>query len=253
MKSQKYGNLTVNIYESRHSAGIDAAHRGAEIIKRLLEKQEYVNIIFAAAPSQNDTLEALINEKGVDWSRCRAFHMDEYVGFPKEKRESFGSYLNEHIFSHLPFASVNYINGAAKAVSEEVARYTELLIKYPTDIVFLGIGENAHIAFNDPGVADFNDSRLVKLVRLDEKCRKQQVHDGCFPTLDDVPCDAFTLTVPALFRAKSLICTVPCATKADAVRLTAEGEISEKIPASIMRLHSDAVMYCDKESGKYLL
>ncbi len=245
--------LTVKIFENRAKAGMDAARDGANAIRELLAKQDYVNIIFAAAPSQNDTLAALFEEKDIDWSRCRAFHMDEYVGFAKEKPESFGSYLYEHVFGKLPFAEVHYVNGANPDPEAECIRYGELLTKYPTDIVFLGIGENAHIAFNDPWVADFNDPKRVKTVPLDETCRTQQVHDGCFPTLDDVPTHAFTLTIPSLTAAKVMICTVPAATKAEAVYNTVTKDISPDYPATIMRLHSNATMYCDSDSGAKLL
>ncbi len=245
--------LTVKIFENRAKAGADAARDGANAIRELLAKQDYVNIIFAAAPSQNDTLAALFEEKDIDWTRCRAFHMDEYVGFPKEKEQSFGHYLYEHVFGKLPFAEVHYVNGANPDPAAECVRYGELLTKYPTDIVFLGIGENAHIAFNDPWVADFNDPARVKTVPLDETCRTQQVHDGCFPTLDDVPTHAFTLTIPSLTAAKVMICTVPAATKAEAVYNTVNQEISPDYPSTIMRLHNNATMYCDSDSGAKLL
>ncbi|MBQ7336636.1 MAG: glucosamine-6-phosphate deaminase [Clostridia bacterium] len=245
--------LAVQIYQTRAEAGKDAARDGANAIRELLAKQEWVNIIFAAAPSQNDTLAALFEEPGIDWTRCRAFHMDEYVGFPKEKEQSFGYYLYEHVFGKLPFGEVHYVNGANPNPEAECKRYGDLLTKYPTDVVFLGIGENAHIAFNDPWVADFNDPQKVKLVPLDETCRNQQVHDGCFATLADVPTHAFTLTIPSLTAAKVMICTVPAATKANAVYSTVNAEISADVPATVMRLHNNAVMYCDAESGAQLL
>ena len=245
--------LTVKVFENRALAGKDAARDGANAIRELLAKQDFVNIIFAAAPSQNDTLAALFEEKDIDWTRCRAFHMDEYVGFPKEKEQSFGHYLYEHVFGKLPFHEVHYVNGANPDPEAECVRYGELLTKYPADIVFLGIGENAHIAFNDPWVADFNDPKKVKLVPLVETCRTQLVHDGCFPTLADVPTHAFTLTIPSLTAAKVMICTVPAATKAEAVYNTVNAEISADVPATIMRLHSNATMYCDDDSGAKLL
>lgn len=245
--------LSVKIYENRAEAGKDAARDGANAIRELQKTQEWVNIIFAAAPSQNDTLAALFKEEGIDWTRCRAFHMDEYVGFPKEKEESFGHYLYEHVFGKLPFGEVHYVNGANPDPEAECVRYGDLLTKYPTDIVFLGIGENAHIAFNDPWVADFNDPKKVKLVPLDEMCRNQQVHDGCFATIDDVPTHAFTLTIPSLTAAKVMICTVPAATKAEAVYNTVNAEITADVPATIMRLHNNATMYCDPDSGARLL
>ena len=245
--------LTVKKADSRAEMGRIAAADCAETLRKLLSEKETVSMIFAAAPSQNDTLSALLAEEGIDWTRVRAFHMDEYVGFGKECPQSFGTYLYDHVFGKLPFGEVHYINGAAEDPEAECARYAQLLTDYPTDIVFLGIGENAHIAFNDPWIADFNDPKLVKLVPLDEVCRNQQVHDGCFPTLDDVPTHAFSLTVPALVKAKHMFCTVPCATKAEAVYLTATAPINEDVPATAMRNHPHAVMYCDQDSGAKIL
>lgn len=253
LKTLKADKMEFRVFDTRAESGKDAAKDGAAVIRKLLAEKDFVNIIFAAAPSQNDTLAALINEPDIDWKRVRAFHMDEYVGFGKEKKESFGSYLYEHIFGKVPFGEVNYIHGDAKNPEEECERYSALLKKYPTDIVFLGIGENAHIAFNDPWVADFNDPKMVKLVPLDEVCRNQQVHDGCFPNLDAVPTHAFSLTIPALVRAEYLICTVPCATKAEAVYHTATEAVSPDYPATAMRNHPHAVMYCDADSGKKIL
>ncbi len=245
--------LCFHIFDTRAEGGKLAAADGAEVIRNLQKEKEWVNIIFAAAPSQNDTLEALLAEQGIDWSHVRAFHMDEYVGFGRECKQSFGCYLYEHVFGKLPFGEVHYLNGAAEDPEAECERYAALLTEYPTDIVFLGIGENAHIAFNDPWIADFNDPKLVKLVPLDEVCRNQQVHDGCFPTLDDVPTHAFSLTVPALVKAQHMFCTVPCATKANAVYQTANAPINADTPATAMRNHPHAVMYCDAESGAQLL
>lgn len=253
LKTVQKDSLTFLIYDTRAESGKKAASDGAETIRNLLAEKDWVNIVFAAAPSQNDTLAALIAEPGIDWSRVRAFHMDEYVGFGREKPQSFGYYLREHIFGCVPFGEVHYLNGAAENPEAECARYAALLTEYPTDIVFLGIGENAHIAFNDPWIADLNDPQLVKLVPLDEVCRQQQVHDGCFPSLDDVPTHAFTLTVPALVGAKHLFCTVPCATKAEAVFRTATEAVSADTPATAMRRHPHAVMYCDADSGAKLL
>ena len=253
LKTVTKDSLVFHVFDTRAEGGALAAREGADVIRDLLSKQEKVNIIFAAAPSQNDTLSALLAEEGIDWSRVRAFHMDEYVGFGRECPQSFGTYLYDHVFGKLPFGEVYYINGAAEDPQQECLRYSELLTKYPTDIVFLGIGENAHIAFNDPWIADFNDPALVKLVPLDEVCRNQQVHDGCFPTLDDVPTHAFSLTVPALVKAKHMFCTVPCATKAEAVYLTATAPINEDVPATAMRNHPHAVMSCNKDSGAKIL
>ena len=253
MKTIKKDNLEVRIYETRDAMGKAAGEDAIEKIKKVLSQKNEVNIIFAAAPSQNEMLKTLICAEGIDWRRVNAFHMDEYIGLEKDAPQGFGNFLKEKIFSKLPFGKVEYLNGQAEDMEEECARYAALLEKYPTDIVLMGIGENGHIAFNDPHVAFFNDEKAVKPVMLDDVCRQQQVNDGCFKTLSDVPKYAITLTIPTLVNAKQLICTVPAKTKANAVKNTVMGDISEKCPASIMRRHDDAVMYCDSDSGSGIL
>ena len=253
MKTVSKDKLEVKIFETRKEMGAAAAKLAAERIRECLAEKETVNVIFAAAPSQNETLESLINQEGIDWKRVNAFHMDEYIGLSADAPQGFGNFLKEHIFNHLPFGSVNCINCQADDPEAECKRYTKLLEENVVDVVLLGIGENGHIAFNDPHVADFNDTALVKVVSLDDVCRQQQVNDGCFKSIDEVPKFALTLTIPALTRAKSMICTVPATTKAWAVGRTVNGEINEECPATIMRNHEDAVMFCDSDSGRELL
>ncbi len=245
--------LNVEVYDSRDAMGRAAAAAAGECLRKLLAEKETVNVIFAAAPSQNETLHYLTHEQGIDWSRVNAFHMDEYIGLPAGAPQAFGNYLNEHIFSKVPFNNIYYIDAQATDAQAECARYSALLREYPVDIVCLGIGENGHIAFNDPWVADFNDPALVKPVPLDAVCRQQQVNDGCFASIDQVPTHALTLTIPALASAGHLFCTVPAATKAWAVAQTVSAEVSEKIPATVMRNHQDATLYCDPDSGKEIL
>lgn len=244
--------LTVKIYDTRASLGLNAAHEMAEKMKELFSTREELNIIFAAAPSQNEFLQALIEEPGIDWRRVNAFHMDEYIGLAKEAPQGFGNFLRDRIFSKVPFKSVNYLDGSADP-QKECERYTALLKKYPTDIVCMGIGENGHIAFNDPHVAFFNDKELVKVVELDNRCRQQQVNDGCFAAISEVPTHALTLTIPALIAASYIYCMVPARTKEEAVFRTVTGEIHEQCPASILRTHDNAVLYVDLDSGKRLL
>ena len=244
--------LQVYVYENNEEMGAGAAKRTGEYIRALLKEKESINMIFAAAPSQNTMLNNLILEEGIDWTRIHAFHMDEYIGLPSDAEQSFGRYLKEHIFDRVPFSSVNLLCGTADP-DEECLRYSALLEKNPVDIVCLGIGENAHIAFNDPWVADFDDPKLVKVVPLDPVCRLQQVHDGCFKDLESVPEKALTLTIPALTNAKHMVCCVPHATKRQAVKNTVFGDITVDIPATIMRKHDCAVMFCDRNSGEDLL
>ena len=253
IKELNYDKLQIRIFSDRDSMGKAASHRAASILRDLLAAKETVNMIFAAAPSQNETLKYLSKEEGIEWNRVNAFHMDEYVGLSADAPQSFARYLREHIFSLVPFRSVNTINGNALSADAECERYSRLLMEHPVDIVCLGIGENGHIAFNDPWEADFSDPKTVKLVNLDPVCRQQQVNDGCFVALADVPKHAFTLTIPALTRARHLICTVPGSTKTEAVTKTALGPVSADVPATIMRQHGDAVMFCDRAAGEKLL
>ena len=223
----------------------------AAILRALIEK-ETINMIFAAAPSQNEVLANLANDKEIPWERVNAFHMDEYIGLDKDAPQGFGNFLRDHIFGIAPFKSVNYIRIDAPDAEEECNRYSELLKANPVDIVVLGIGENGHIAFNDPPFADFNDTKLVKSVKLDEVCRNQQVNDGCFATVDDVPTHALTLTVPALMSGKELYCIVPAPTKAKAVYETLMGEITPLCPASVLRTHKCATLYLDGDSSSLI-
>ena len=247
IKTIKTEKLETYVYDSRDAMGRAAGAEAAKAINKVIEEKGFANVIFAAAPSQNETLASLLEEQ-VDFTRINAFHMDEYAGLSIDQPQSFARYLYDHVFSKAPFASVNYIP-ATLDVDSACAAYTELLTQNPPDVVLMGIGENGHIAFNDPPVADFKDEKLIKKVELDEICRMQQVHDGCFPTFDDVPKYALTLTVPALMSAKYLICTVPAPTKADAVKAMLEGEYGEVCPATALRKHDGAKMFLDPDSA----
>ncbi len=252
MRTFKQDKLTVNIYENRTLMGEAAASDIKNKISELLAVKDEINMIFAAAPSQNDVLKALVCDRSIEWNRVNAYHMDEYIGLHKDAPQGFGNFLKEHIFGLVPFKSVNYIDITAKDPEAEAERYGKLLSENPTDIVIMGIGENGHIAFNDPPVANFTDSRVVKPVKLDEICRQQQVNDGCFAKIDDVPTHAMTLTVPTLTKAPYLFCIVPAPTKAWAVKETLTGSIDEHCPASILRRHENAVLYLDDQSSKLL-
>jgi glucosamine-6-phosphate deaminase len=241
--------LAVEIYEDRASMGIAAAERAVKRIRQLLMEQDVINVAFAAAPSQNEFLEALVKAPDIDWQRIRAFHLDEYLGLPSDAPQRFRVFLDEHVFGKVDFREVHYLQGDTESPQQEAQRYADLLRQYPLDIAFIGIGENGHIAFNDPPVADFKDPHLVKIVTLDEKCRQQQVNDGCFPSIDKVPKQALTLTIPAVMSAKVICCMVPGKTKAVAVKETIEGEIGTHCPATILRHHNAAVLYLDRDSA----
>ena len=245
-------HLHVNVYANRDEMGMAAAKDAAAQIQALLNTKEFINIIFAAAPSQNEMLFHLAANDEIDWSRLNAFHMDEYVGLHSTAPQRFGHFLDQAIFGKLPFHEVHYINGNASNPEEECSRYAALLEAHPVDMVCMGIGENTHIAFNDPHVADFNDASMVKLVALDEVSRMQQVHDGCFASIEEVPRMAITLTVPALMRAASIFCVVPGINKAMAVGHTINADISALYPSTALRLHENARLYLDEKSASML-
>ena len=244
--------LAIKIYDSREKMGLAGAEIVAQKIKTLLSAQEFVNIIFASAPSQNEFLAALARHGTIEWERVNAFHMDEYIELPVKDPRAFASYLDAKIFGRRNFHTINYINGNAPYIGEECKRYSELLVRYPADIVCLGIGENGHLAFNDPHVADFNDPALVKMVKLDTASRHQQVSDGCFGQLNEVPAYAITLTIPALMAGKYIYVIVPGPQKAKAILNTVKKEIVEKYPSTILRRHENAVLFLDKDSGSML-
>ena len=248
----KVGMLEVRIFPNREEMGKEAAVDVSDIIRQLLNEKDEINMIFAAAPSQSDFMKELIADKRIRWEKINAFHMDEYIGLEKDAPQGFGNFLRERIFEKVPFKSVHYINGLAEDPSAECERYAGLLTRYPVDIVCLGIGENGHIAFNDPPVADFNDPKLVKVVELEMACRQQQVNENLFTGIDLVPTHAITVTIPALLRAKYMFCMVPAENKAKAVYHTLNDDISEDCPATVLRTKKGTVLYLDKESASFL-
>jgi glucosamine-6-phosphate deaminase len=240
--------LSVKVYATRDDMGRAAACDVAERMQQLLATQARVRMVFAAAPSQNEFLATLSTLSGLDWSRVEAFHMDEYLGLPPGASQGFGLFLRERLFARVKPGRVEYIDGAADP-QDECTRYGALVQERPVDIVCAGVGENGHMAFNDPPVADFADPYTVKVVTLDEVCRMQQVHDGAFPSFDAVPQSALTLTIPALMSARWLYSIVPGPTKTVAVRKTLQDPIATACPATIMRHHPCAVLYLDRDSA----
>lgn len=252
MKSSFYDQLSVEIYENRRLMGQAAAQDIRQTMLQLLVQKETINVIFAAAPSQNEVLAALADDPTIPWDRINAFHMDEYVGLPETAPQGFANFLKAHLFNKVNFRSINCLNSESADPQAECHRYAALLVANPADMVVLGIGENGHIAFNDPGVADFHDPATVKIVVLDAICRQQQVNDGCFSCIDAVPTHAMTLTVPTLVKSPYLFCIVPGPTKAKAVQQTLCGPVSEHCPASILRRCEGAKLYLDVNSGALL-
>lgn len=240
--------LKVSVYDNRRDMGIAAAEKGICFLKELLKSKEEVNVIFAAAPSQAEMMERLVSEKSVDWSRVNAFHMDNYIGLPDDAPQQFSKFLKDRLFSKLPFKNIYYMGN----VGEDAKRYDILISENPPDICFMGIGENGHIAFNDPINAEFNDEKAVKVVELDDMCRQQQVNEKLFNTIDEVPTHAITLTIPTLIKSKYILCTVPGLNKAEATKNMLEGDIDESCPASILRTHSSAYLFLDKDAASKL-
>lgn len=246
-------NLRVRIYTTRDQMGKACAFEAGKKIRHLLEEKETVNIIFASSPSQLDALGSLRVEKDIDWGRVQAFIMDEYVGLPADAPQTFGYFLKTRFFSKLPFRQVFYINGNVSDLKAECDRYASLLRQNPVDITFAGIGENGHLAFNDPHIANFNDPLLVKVNKaMDPTCRQQQVTDGWFNSLEDVPHQAITLTMPALTAAQYIFAIVPGSTKQMIVKRCLEGPISTECPGTILRKHPAAQLYLDVVSATLL-
>jgi len=230
--------------------GIASAARFAERLREALDQHEKAAVIFASAPSQNEFLGALRTAGGLDWKRVTAFHLEEYVGISKDHPASFRRYIREHLIDHVPLAAFHELRGDASDLDEECKRYASLLAEAKPAVVALGIGENGHLAFIDPPVCDFEDPSNVRIVELDETCRMQQVHDGCFATIEDVPSRALSLTIPVFMRAPHAIVTVPGPTKRQAVGAALHGPITPDCPASILRRHADAALFLDKESAE---
>ena len=240
--------LRYRVYTDRATMGAAAASYIEGLIVATLARQPCVRMIFSAAPSQDEVLASLAVSDLIEWSRVHAFHMDEYIGLSADAPQGFGQFLRTRLFEKVSLASVNYLDISTVEPQKECERYARLLTEAPIDICCLGVGENGHIAFNDPPVADFDDPKTVKIVSLDEVCRQQQVNDGCFASLSDVPTQAMTLTIPSLVAAKHLVCVVPAATKRNAVHRLLTEDISTKIPASIMRKHPSAVLFLEANS-----
>jgi glucosamine-6-phosphate deaminase len=244
---QTVGRLRVEVYPDRKQMGAAAAGQVARRMREILAESGRVRMVFASAPSQDEFLHELAAQEGIDWSRVTAFHMDEYIGLALNDPRAFGQFLEDRLFYRVRPRVFHRINPSG-SLEEECRRYARLIREEPIDIVCLGIGENGHLAFNDPPVADFHDPHVIKAVELEEACRLQQVHDGCFAHLDEVPRTALTLTIPTLLSGRYLFCIVPGPTKRKAVASTLYGPITTKCPASILREHEGCVLFLDADS-----
>lgn len=248
MNRIKIDKLQISVFDKNTEMGESAAEFVQKKLNEAIHQNGFANLILATGASQFSFLNAL-KEQNIDWKKITVFHLDEYKGISDQHPASFRKYLKERILDFVKPFKVYFLEGDAKDIDGEIKRYERLLKNHPVDVACIGIGENGHIAFNDPQVANFNDSEWVKVVDLDTVCRNQQLNEGWFPTFDDVPEQALTLTIPTIMKSKVISCFVPDERKAQAVFNTLYWEISTNCPASILRTHPDAVLFLDSGSA----
>jgi glucosamine-6-phosphate deaminase len=244
--------LNVYVYDSRPTMGAAAAGVIAGEIRSLIESRGRAVGIFASAPSQNEFLAALVEAPGIDWSRVVGFHLDEYLGMDDQAPQSFRRFLIDRLVSKVKLSEFHGLRGEMDDGTAESKRYSELLEANPPDFAVLGIGENGHLAFIDPPFCDFDDPQRVKVVELDEVCRTQQVNDGAFATVDDVPHHALSLTIPTIMARPRLFAIAPGPAKRQAIKSAIEGPVATTCPASILRRHHDAHLFIDRDSAALL-
>ena len=235
--------------KTKEELGKSAALNAAKLIKKAIGKNGVANIIVATGASQFEMLEELVKED-IDWSKVTAFHLDEYIGISDQHPASFRKYLKERFVDVVSPKEFHYIDGSLDTIAE-CNRLGAIIAKHPIDVAFVGIGENSHLAFNDPP-ADFEIKDAYLVVNLDEDCRNQQMGEGWFKTLEDVPKQAISMGIKQILKSKAIICCVPDLRKAKAVKASVEGEVSPLIPASIMQQHNATWLYLDKDSSSLL-
>jgi glucosamine-6-phosphate deaminase len=245
-------NLKVEVYPTRAEAGAAAARAAAAELERLAQDSRTIGVIFATGASQLETLRALTSIPGLPWDKVQGFHMDEYVGISPDHPASFRHYMRRNLTDQVSMFSFREVDGNASDFDLECRQYATELRAATPQLCLLGVGENGHLAFNDPGVADFEDPVDAKIVDLDDECKLQQVAEGWFPGIEDVPARAITLTIPALLRVPRLIASVPGLRKAAIIRSTLQEEISTACPATILRRHPNATVFLDDESASRL-
>ena len=241
--------MKIVISKTKQELGEKAAKMGAELIRKAILEKGKANIIVATGASQFEMLNELVKQD-IDWNSVIAFHLDEYIGMSEFHPASFRKYLKERFVNIVSPLEFNYVNGDSEPF-EECARLGKIISTHPIDVAFVGIGENSHLAFNDPP-ADFETENAYLVVNLNEACRKQQLGEGWFKTLQEVPEQAISMSIKQIMKAKAIICCVPDIRKADAVKKTIEGEISPSIPASVMRQHEASWLYLDSDSASML-
>lgn len=247
-KNFRVDKLSINVYNSEAEMAQDAAEIASKYLHSCLQQQETVTVLLATGNSQLKFLNALIELGNIDWSRITCFHLDEYLGIPSDHPASFRQYLREKVEQKVYPQVFHYIEGDTLQPLAECKRYSQLLQAQPIDLCLLGIGDNGHLAFNDPRVTNFTDPEGVKLVKLDEVNRQQQVSTGYFPQIENVPQYAFTVTIPMICAAKKIMCLAPGPRKAKIIKTMLEGDITPTCPASILRQQSQAILLLDKDS-----
>lgn len=244
--------IDIHLYETKTTNGKAAADLGATAIRNAIVAKGKANVVIATGASQFEMLEALVAAPGIDWSKVTAFHLDEYIGMPETHPASFRKYLKERFTGKLPtLGAFHFVVGDAPDLDAELARMNVLLDAHPIDVMFAGIGENGHLAFNDPP-ADFETTAAYKVVELEERCRRQQFGEGWFPTFDDVPTEAISMTVRRIMSSAVVVLTVPDERKAEAVRHVLEGPVTNMWPASILQQHPSCHLFLDRAAASQL-
>lgn len=250
-ETRQYGSLPVHVYADTAAMGAGAAALAADRIRAAQAARGKARVVLATGNSQLSMLAALV-EADLDWSTVTLFHMDEYIGIADTHPASFRRFLNERVVRRVKPAAFHGVRGDSPDAEAECRRYAGLLAEAPIDLVCMGIGENGHLAFNDPPYADFEDASAVKIVVLDERSRLQQVGEGHFPDIGSVPAEAITLTIPTLLSAATCVVTVPDERKAEAVRTALTGPITTACPASILRERDNCALFLDAGSASLL-
>jgi glucosamine-6-phosphate deaminase len=245
--------MSLAIYADAEQCGLAAGQYGAQRLRDILTQRGAANVIVATGASQFVMLSTLAAAPGIDWSQVTLFHLDEYVGLPESHPASFRKYIKERFVANLPKApkKVFYVDGSAADPAQVCAELNATVKTHPIDLCFMGIGENGHVAFNDPP-ADFASEEPYLLVDLDEKCRRQQLGEGWFPSLEAVPKQAISMSVWQVLQSKCIVNTVPDARKAHAMKISFEGEMCPNHPASVIRLHPDCHSFCDQPAAAEL-
>jgi len=243
--------MEIIISNTKEELGEKAANRGAELIRKVISERGEANIIVATGASQFEMLNELVKED-IDWSKVTCFHLDEYIGIPQTHPASFRKYLKERFVDIVSPKKFYYVNGDAPDPASECVRLGEIIKTHPVDVAFIGIGENGHLAFNDPP-ADFETEEAYLIVKLDEACRKQQLGEGWFPAFEDVPEKAISMSINQIMKSRAIICSSPDFRKAKAVKGVVEEPVTPMLPSTILRQHNETWIYLDKQSSSLLV